>query len=171
MHYHAIGGMFVENVSLKRSIIVGIVFLFLSIVALPVLAQEGKPDLTVDSMGFTTYGDSGWQRISAATIKNIGDVNAEGIIYVKYTFTQMFFGVIPIRIVRTDTNWVWVDGGLQPQKTTDINFAYESGLPKFGFFEFKCTVNPGRTIEESNYSNNDLSQNYIAIFGYWIQIT
>ena len=157
-----------RNSILKRGLILFFVFCFLASIGFPALANEGKPDLIVDSMGFTTYGDSGWQRISAATIKNIGDVNAEGIIYVKYTFTQMFLGIIPIRIVRTDTNWVWVDGGLQPQKTTDINFAYESGLPKFGFFEFKCTVNPEKTIVEDNYSNNDLAQDYIAIFGHWI---
>jgi len=140
-----------RNSILKRGLILFFVFCFLASIGFPALANEGKPDLIVDSMGFTTYGDSGWQRISAATIKNIGDVNAEGIIYVKYTFTQMFLGIIPIRIVRTD-----------------INFAYESGLPKFGFFEFKCTVNPEKTIVEDNYSNNDLAQDYIAIFGHWI---
>ena len=135
-----------------------------------VVKADGKPDLIIISMGFAPYGDPGIEYISYATVKNIGDAPANGIIYGEYTFTRMFFGMIPIKVVRTGTNWVVRDGGLQPQDYIFIDFIYESELPKFGFFQFKCTVNPGRTIEESNYSNNALTQKYIAVFGHWIQI-
>lgn len=165
MSYHTEEKYMVIN-TLKRSMIVGIVFLFLSTVCLSVLAKEGKPDLIVDSMSFSPYGDSGNARVAAATIKNIGDSDIKGTLYLRYIFTRMVFGFIPIIAI---INTVPMSGGLKPGETAYWPLIYESELPKFGFFEFKCTVNPGKTIEESNYSNNDLAQDYFAFFGHWKQ--
>jgi O-antigen/teichoic acid export membrane protein len=53
---------------LKRSLIVGIIFLFLSTTCIPVLASEGKPDLIVVSMGFVPYGDGEVVRVAFATV-------------------------------------------------------------------------------------------------------
>jgi hypothetical protein len=150
---------------LKGSIIVGIVMLFLSTACLPVLASDRKPDLIVESIGFVPHGDGPFPpQIAAAEIKNVGDATAFGTIYLKYTFTRKFFGTI----AQIDTIPMF-QGGLEPGRTVDYFLIYEYELPKFGFFQFKCTVNPGRTIEESNYSNNDLAQNYLAFFGNWKQ--
>jgi len=157
--------------TLKRSLIVGIVFLFLSTVCIPVLASEGKPsstgtgkpDLIVASMSFSPYGDSGI--VAAATIENIGDTKAAGTLYLEYTFSRLIFGTI------TNTDTVCMFGGLDPGEEAYWPLIYESELPKFGFFEFKCTVNPGGgAIEESNYDNNDLSQKYVAFLGHWKEI-
>jgi hypothetical protein len=146
---------------LKRSLIFGIVFLFLSTTCLPVLAGEGKPDLIVSSMGFSSIH---WEDCGVATIKNIGDAKTIDNIYVDYKFTRLLFRTVG----RFGT--FWASGVLEPEKETTFHLIYEKDLPKFGVFEFKCTVNPGRTIEESNYDNNELSQKYVAFLGQWKEI-
>jgi hypothetical protein len=77
----------------------------------------------------------------------------------------MLFGTIAY----IDTVWV-SQGGLEPGKYIVFYMIYEYRLPKFGFFEFKCTANPGGAVEESNYDNNDLSQKYVAFLGQWKEI-
>ena len=42
---------------LRKSLVIGIILLFLSTICLPVLASEGQPDLIIINMGFTPYGD------------------------------------------------------------------------------------------------------------------
>jgi hypothetical protein len=152
---------------LKRSLIVGIIFLFLSTTCMPVLASEELPDLIIELIGFAPTGDGQLDDIAFATIRNIGSVKAIGSIEVKFTFIRMLFGIIPIKIAQTDTHSITVGGGLQPQDFAIVDLIYEDELPKFGIFELRCSVNPGRTIEESNYDNNELSQKFIAFFGQW----
>ena len=152
--------------TLKRSLIVCIAILFLSTTCIPVLASEEEPDLIITHIGFASTGDAPLRDVARASIQNIGTAKAEGNIYVKYTVIRLLFGVIPL-IAQTGTKFVYRDGGLQPQDFTYVNCIYEEDLPKFGIFEFKCTINPGRTIEESDYDNNDLSQKFIAFFGQW----
>jgi len=158
-----------ENPRIKKGLGVVVFLLFLSTTCLPIVnASEGKPsstgtgkpDLIVPFIGFVPMNGNG-RDVAAATIENIGDTKAEGTLYLKYTFTRLIFGTIAY----IDTTWM--SGGLEPgaQAGWDLIFEYE--LPKFGFFEFKCTVNPGKTIEESNYDNNDLSQKYVAFLGQW----
>jgi hypothetical protein len=152
---------------MKRTIIVGIVFLVLSTTCLPVLASEGKPDLIVEVIGFTRK-DVYSPVVAYATIENIGNATIEnGTFYLEYVFTRMVLGIIPI-ITRNDTVWIQMNGSLEPEELLAfVNIVFVRDLPKFGFFEFKCTVNPGFTIEESNYDNNDLAKNYIVILGHW----
>jgi len=159
--------------TLKRSLIVGIIFLFLSTTCIPVLASEGKPsstgtgkpDLIVSFIGFVPYGDNG-PDVAAASMTNIGDVMAVGTFYLTYTVTRL----ISRTVVRTDTVPMSLYPGLEPGAQAGWDLIYESRLPKFGFFEFKCTVNPGKTMEESNYDNNDLAQKYVAFLGQWKEI-
>jgi hypothetical protein len=125
------------------------------------VSSGGKPDLIVLNMGFAPYGDDGRRNVAYATIKNIGDVDIQGTLTLKYTFTRLVFGTIAY------INTRWMSGGLEPGEEAYWSLIYETELPKFGFFEFKCTVNPGGTIEESNYDNNDLSQDYFVFLGHW----
>ncbi len=147
--------------TLKRSLIVGIIALFLSTSCLPVLASEGKPDLIIESMGFLLYD----KPLTYATVKNVGDAEAFGTIYLKCSFTRMFFNTFSC----IDTVWT-IPRVVEPGDHFVFHLIYEDELPKFGFFTFKCSLHPELTIEESNSDNNDLIQNYIAISGHWIKI-
>jgi len=126
-----------ENPRIKKGLGVTIVLLFLLTTCIPVLASEGKPDLIVSFIGFVPYGDSGRKIVAAATIENIGDTKATGTLYLEYTFSRLIFGTI------TNTDTVCMFGGLEPGEFTSFEMIYQYELPKFGFFEFKCTVNPG----------------------------
>jgi hypothetical protein len=149
----------------RKGLAVGIILLFLSTTCIPVLASEGKPDLIVSFMGFVPFGEAepGPEGFAAA-ITNIGDADIQGTLTLKYTFTRLVFGTI------TNTDTVWMSGGLKPGEEAGWDLIYEKELPKFGFFKISCTVNPGWTIEESNYDNNDLSQKYVAFLGQWKEI-
>jgi hypothetical protein len=160
-----------KNPHIKKGLGVIILLLFLSTTCLPIVnASEGKPDLIIELIGFAPTGDAQLEDVAFSTIRNIGSAKAVGSIEVKYTFIRMLFGIIPIKIAQTGAHSVTVGGGLQPQQFTYVEFIYEDELPKFGIFELKCTVNPGKTIEESNYDNNDLSQKYVAFLGKWFEI-
>jgi hypothetical protein len=126
----------------------------------------GKPDLIVLNMGFAPYGDNGRDMVACATIKNIGDLKVVEDLYLKYTFTRLIYKTI----TNIDTTWMYIGGGLKPGAEVYWSLIYEGELPKFGFFEFKCTINPNKTIEESNYDNNELSQKYLAFLGHWKEI-
>ncbi len=151
--------------TLKRSLIVGIIFLFISTTCIPVLASEEKPDLIVEQIG--RAWDNQFNDLVYATIRNIGTEKAEGDIYVKYTVIRLLFGVIPIKVAQTGTKSVYRDGGLKPGDFLGFTLSMERDLPKFGIFRVSATVNPGEIIEESNYDNNDLSQKFIAFLGQW----
>jgi hypothetical protein len=153
-----------ENPCIKKGLGVIVLVLFLSTTCLPIVnASEGKPDLIVLNMGFAPHDDHG-PVVACATIKNIGDLKVVGYLYLKYTFTRLIYKTI------TNIDTTWMSGGLKPGEEVYWSLIYESELPKFGFFEFKCTVNPDRIIEESNYDNNELSQKYLAFFGQWREI-
>jgi len=148
---------------MKRTIIVGIVFLFLSTTCLPVLASEGKPDLIVDGIGRVPEPDYNLYSI-VVNIKNIGNETANGTFSVHYDVKRLlFFG----RIVHSVTRELDLHE-LKPVEVHQHCFGLQSQVfPAFGiFFELNCTVNPEKTIEESNYDNNNLVIRYFNLFGF-----
>ena len=139
---------------LKRSLIVSIVMLFLSTVFLPVLANECLPDLIVDGIGRVKEPEINVYSI-VVKIKNIGDETATGTFYVHYEVKRLlFFGRIAISGTRTSSI-----NELKPGEVYQYDFGPQSHyIPFHGFFiELNCTVNPEKTIEESNYDNNYLT--------------
>jgi hypothetical protein len=155
-----------ENPCIKKGLGVIVLILFLSTTCLPIVnASEGKPDLIVQQMGFARDEETP-VFVSYAIIKNIGDLKVVEDLYLKYTFTRLIYKTI----TNIDTTWMWIGGGLEPGEEVHWDLISDYRLPKFGFFEFKCTVNPDKIIEESNYDNNDLSQKYIAFLGQWREI-
>ena len=154
--------------TLKISIIVGIVFLFLSTACLPVLASEGKPDLIVENITIEP-GSMIFTEVCYCTIKNIGDAPTGDVIEVKIIVKRRPFGIFPpLFTVYTGSAEHYIGGPLNPGVSTQLFLANCEELPTFGFFQFKCIVNPGLKIEESDYDNNDHSQNFFTAFGIWI---
>lgn len=152
--------------TLKRSIIVGIVFLFLSTTCLAVLASEEKPDLIiVDIVTKPVYPE---EDKYLCRVKNVGNgtVTADEFIDVHITVKRLFLGIFPFRTVRSYQVGGNYGNGLSPGETIDILFAYESDLPVYGIYRYDCVVNPDHSIDESNYGNNVFSKTYNAFFGY-----
>ena len=154
--------------TLKRSLIVGIVFLFLSTTCIPVLASEGKPDLIVENITIEP-GSMIFTEVCYCTIKNIGDAPTGDVIEVKLIVKRKPFGIFPpLFTVYTGSGEHYIGGPLNPGVSTQLTLVDCELLPTFGFFQFKCIVNPGLKIEESDYDNNDHSQNFFTAFGIWI---
>ncbi len=140
--------------TLKRSIIVGIIMLFLSTACLPVLASEEKPDLIIEDIVIGP-GDSAYEQELSCRVKNIGNTSTPSDKFIDITVTVRWktFGLLPLIPVRKFTGSI---GGssLASGDTIDIGFAGTDRLPLFWFYQFSCIVNPESTIDELNYSNN-----------------
>jgi hypothetical protein len=147
--------------TLKRGLIVGIVFLFLSTACLPVLASEELPDLIVESINIVPDGDSGMDFEAIAEIKNIGISDAIGSVEIYNSFNRL----ILLKTVFSKYSSVGIH--LAPNESTIVKLTGMQILPHFGFFIFNCQVNTGRHIEESNYKNNRLDKVCMVIVGQW----
>ena len=139
--------------TLKRSIIIGIIFLFLSTMGLPVLASEEKPDLIIEDLLILPGHQPGEEEFRCR-VKNVGDASTPSDKFIDITVTLRWktFGLLPLIPVRKFT--ASAANSLAPGETNNIPFAYSDSMPIFGFYEFYCTVNPNATIDESNYQNN-----------------
>ena len=151
---------------LKRSLLVGIVFLFLSTACLPVLASEGKPDLVVTRIR-PDFHDAPVTTGIACEVRNIGDAPAVGSIDVRLIVRKGIFGFIPVyNKMSSETT-----DGLNPGDKMIITFSY---IPNsIGFYKFKTDINVDNKIDESNSFNNIHRTFYFitspedAFFGWW----
>jgi hypothetical protein len=128
-----------------------------------VLASEGKPDLIVDGIGRVKEPEINVYSI-VVNIKNIGNETATGTFYVHWENRRLlFFG----RIVRSGTLTASISE-MNPGDVYQYNFGTEGHhIPFLGFFiELNCTVNPEKTIEESNYDNNYFTNRWIRGIGF-----
>jgi hypothetical protein len=138
-------------------------FLFILGSINPVLAVEGKPDLIVEGIGSVKEPEVNIYSI-VVNIKNIGNESANGTFYVHYEVRRLlFFGHITISGNRTSPVYE-----LKPGDVYQYNFGPQSHyLPFLGFFiGLNCTVNPEKTIEESNYDNNYLTNRWVRGIGF-----
>jgi hypothetical protein len=147
--------------TLRRSLIVGIIMLFLSTACLPVLASEELPDLIVESINIVPDGDSGMDFEAIAEIKNVGNSDAVGSVEIYNSFNRL----ILLKTVFSKYSSVGIN--LAPNESTIVKLTGMQVLPHFGFFIFNCQVNTGKLIEESNYKNNRLDKVCLAVVGQW----
>jgi CARDB len=147
-----------------RNIIVCFTILFLLTSFQPfVNASEDKPDLIVDGIGRVKEPEINIYSI-VVNIKNIGNKTATGTFCVHWENRRLlFFG----RIVRSGNHTASISE-LNPGEVYQYNFGTESHyIPFLGFFiELNCTVNPEKTIEESNYDNNYLTHRWVRGIGF-----
>ena len=155
--------------TLKRSLIVGIVFLFLSTACLPVLASEEKPDFIIDDI-FLWPSDYPYEYHFEYSLRNIGDSPIYSFEFETYIKIQwMLLGRIPLFPIVSRMQ-IGNLGGLLPGENVNLSFASCDRLPKFGSYRFSLTVNPNLKIEESDYDNNKYSENWNVFFGQWKEI-
>jgi hypothetical protein len=145
--------------SLKRCLFVSIIFLFLSTISVPVFACEGKPDFVIVNISPYCH-DIPVATHVACWVVDIGNATAYGSITIDASITWMFLGRVPIVQLRSFHYNEDYDYGFPTGVKIPFQFAPISKIPKFGCFRFDCTVNPNKTIEESNYSNNDCTVTY-----------
>ena len=141
---------------LKRSLIVGIIFLFLSTTCIPVLASEEKPDLIVSDI-HPKWGDGPMVLGITSEIGNIENVTVNGTLHIHFIARRMVFGILPIPIK-------WIEEELEVKdfhSGIGVSTTYSPVFP--GIYKFSCTINPHKTIEEINYNNNYFEKKYLII--------
>jgi len=156
--------------TLKRSIIVGIVFLFLSTTCLPVLASEGKPDLVIEDI-FLWPSAYPYEYHFECSIKNIGNsTNEWNNLEINVKIKWMFLGSIPLLSIASYTESHYILGVIKSGGMINLSFASCDILPKFGSYRFSLTVNPHETIDESDYDNNKYSEDWKVFLWNWKEI-
>jgi hypothetical protein len=150
--------------TLKRSLIVGIIIMFLSTTCLPVLASEELPDLIIEDLvispGHQPGDEEYWLKL-----KNIGNASTPSNKGIDITVTVRWkiFGILPSIIVRQYETSFWRDGGLAPGDTAGITFTSNYLMPFFGFYWIYCKINPYGRISESNTRNNAYTETVLII--------
>ncbi|HVQ00640.1 MAG TPA: CARDB domain-containing protein [Candidatus Thermoplasmatota archaeon] len=148
---------------LKRSLIVGIVLLIFSMVCFPVLAQEGKPDLIATNIFQSTYYDD-FRIYHSVTVEvqNIGNATANGSkLQFHVAIQRLLLGIFPLKSIFIEKSSP-IQFDMPPGFQFDFPIDYTPtlfGIP-FGFYKLNCTVNPNKTIEESNYTNNFIEKRF-----------
>lgn len=127
-------------------------------------SNSGESDLIIESINYGTIGDGQDVHVVGGMIKNIGDAPAIGDIGISYTIRRL-----PSMInVKSSTGYM--HGGIMPGTDVSFTIGDAHGLPAFGFFRVTCEVNPNHSIGESNYDNNQASQNFLVLFQVWIPL-
>ena len=129
---------------LKKSLITGTVFLFLSTSCFPfVSASEGKPDLIIEDIFLD--GKMLWENSFYCTVRNIGNspVSSFANYEIKVEVYWLLFRCIPLIQVKSyiDSNSGW-SGSLFSDKTISFSFLSDSDLPHFGYYRILLTINP-----------------------------
>ncbi len=84
---------------MRKGMAVGIILLFLSIVCLPVLANEGKPDLVPTNIYVYIYNEFSPPRYSLIVdVENHGNTSVNGSIQFRITAQRLLFGILPLRV-------------------------------------------------------------------------
>lgn len=151
-----------------------IIILLLSSIPLISAISEDKqskslPDLIVDDIKMDV-GSMPQDIFFVAKVRNIGDSPSGSWIDTRIRITWMFLGIIPIKQVyaRLIPN---VIGNLNPGESQWIGRLQIGMISsiQYGSYSFEYTVNPDQAIEEYDYLNNDYSEIFYVIFGYWLR--
>jgi len=152
----------------KKSLAVFVICLLMLISIPPVASSEGEPDLDIKNIIIEIdYGHHPWPYISFyCRVKNIGNSPVEDTIVVTVRAYRCLF-LLPIYYVDTFEGKSKLGCILDPGETIDIYFAND-GFPRDGLYWFFAEVNPGKTIDESNYFNNYYIELALRIGPFWI---
>ncbi len=152
-----------------KTLIVGIIMLFLSTACLPVLASEELPDLVIEDI-FLWPSDFPNEYHFEYRLRNIGDAPIYNFqLKTTIQIRWLLLGSIPLFSIYLTTHNGLV-GRLLSNETISIPFISCDALPKFGSYRFTLTVNPTETIDESNYDNNKYSEDWKVFLRDWEEI-
>ncbi len=155
---------------MKKCLAVGIILFFLSTACLPVIADDGKPDLYVNNVG--TYRDNEFPPVKyffVFEICNSGNASANGTLNINFTAQRFLFGILPIKSITIEYS-DYIDFDFYPGCHCWYAILYRPIQFGFGLFKINCTVNPDKNIEETNYNNNYYEHKYLALPLGWIRI-
>ena len=155
----------------RKCLAVGIILLFLLTTCLPIVnAIEEKPDFIIDDI-FLWPSNTPDEYNFECSVKNIGNsTNEWNNLEINVKIKWMFLGSIPLLSIASYTESHFIQGVIKSGETINLSFASCDRLPIFGSYRFYLTVNPNKTIDESDYDNNKCSEAWKVFFGQWKEI-
>ena len=130
--------------------------------------NSGKPDLIITNLWFSYNGFYPFPPCThyiGVTVKNIGDekVEEDENITITIIVKKWFF-------IKVENYKIEIKGGLEPgkrKKSPNSAICDSDYVP--GFYKFECYVNPYKTIDESDYLNNDFKERTLYLLAFWIE--
>jgi hypothetical protein len=130
------------------------------------LGNDDKPDLVIEDIFLWSSNEPGKYEFDYS-LQNIGSIPIYFFdLVIHHKIQWLLFGRIPLFTIDAHTQ----TGNLEvliPGKPFNNTFISCDSLPKFGSYRFTLTVNPNKTIDESDYSNNKYSEDWTAFLGQW----
>ena len=141
---------------LKSSLIIGIVFLFLSTSCLPIVTSSNeKPDLIIENI-YLFGGHFPFDNSFYCTVRNIGNSsiykNTYVEVYVKVYW--LLFRHIPLIPIKSFITQGYIYDSLIGEKKINFFFLSDTDFPLFGYFRIFLNINPNRLINDINFDNN-----------------
>ena len=154
---------------IRKWLAIGIILLFVGVTIAPTinfntvkasndndLVKEGKADLIIGKIEIHSGDAPTTVQAIVCWVNNIGDAPTSGNIEVHLTIKRLIFGIIPYGNFNANDDFVIQPGGVRI-------FAFHDIPDPVGIFKFIFTVNPDKSIEESDYSNNRRTAIYLVI--------
>lgn len=147
------------------------------VIAMPIMKQtpqediiaqtsnEDLPDLIIEQFGVAYHGDyPHYPGSIEADVKNVGNASTG---FTEFSVWYWIGRLISLgQVGPSGTNGLVITT-LRPGDSTGVPLISERDTPKFGIFIIRAVVNPERTIQESNYENNNCWQLAKVFFGRW----
>ncbi|MCU0849730.1 MAG: hypothetical protein MUC80_00455 [Candidatus Thermoplasmatota archaeon] len=130
------------------------------------LSNDDKPDLVIEDI-FLWSSNEPDKYVFKYSLRNIGTIPIYSFeLVINHKIQWLLFGRIPLFTIDAHTQTGNL-GSLLPGETFNHTFISCDSLPKFGSYRFTLTVNPNKTIDESDYSNNKYSEDWTTFLGQW----
>ena len=130
--------------------------------------NSGKPDLIITNLWFEYNGFYPFPPCThyiGVTVKNIGDEKVEEDENISITII-----VKKWLFIKVENYKIKIKGGLEPGKRKKSPYSAICDSDYFpGFYKFECYVNPDKTIDESDYLNNDFKEHTLYLHAFWIE--
>jgi hypothetical protein len=177
-----------REIMLSKGLVVAVIILFLGVGIQPAIADivkepdfpnlnsnnlheidNVKPDLIVTNIIFRPTNLPPWPWASIyVRIRNIGNGKVNENEDIKISIIVMKWKYF--RYLTYKTYDFVIEGGLDTGKRKEYLIDYDRYYSP-GLYWFNCTVNPDKTIEESNYLNNYYSERDFHSIFLWIDFT
>ena len=170
-----------NSVFLYKTIVVGVMVLFIGMGVQPTFADEipkssevmvdnndDLPDLIVED--FELYSRiPEWGHYSLwAKIKNIGDAQTIGWFQFRVVIYRLILRKIPFPVRQFGDIYNFYNDTIIPEETQRFHLGSGDEIPSLrGYYRIFVVINMDKNIEESNYDNNERYENHWKYRVYW----
>ena len=164
--------MKVNSAFLNKSLVVGIIFLFVVVGVQPAFAiveyNDDLPDLIIEDFYLTSRIPQWGDYELWASIKNIGDFQTVGVFHFRVIIYRLIFRKIPFPVRYCEAIYNFYNNTIIPGETQKFILSSGDEIPRLrGYYRIHVAINLNKNVEESNYDNNERYENRLKDRIYW----